>query len=138
MIGSYCGRPQSCNGITSLGFGNLVNRNFAPNGWVARIYLTDTPRVSFPLNMLNPAQRDRVEVKDGLFAPLDIEVLLRDPDSFFRLRSGDESWCRFRLARKAGKTRITLIARSGLPRCHAESSGDRCKALRHRLDIWVM
>lgn len=84
VIKGYTGQPQSCNGITTLGFGNLVNRNFAPNGWVARIYLTDTPRVSFPLYMLNPAQRDRVEVKDGLFAPLDLEAFLRNPDNFLQ------------------------------------------------------
>jgi hypothetical protein len=82
ISGGYRYQPKGCDGVTTLGFGRLAGQRFARQSWVARIYLTDTPRVAFPLKMLNPAQRDRVEVKDGLFAPLDLEAFLRDPDSF--------------------------------------------------------
>lgn len=82
LIGGYTDQPKGCNGITTLGFGRLVERNFAPKGWVARIYLTPSPRVAFPLNALNIDARDRVETNDKLFAPLDIDAFLRDPDAF--------------------------------------------------------
>lgn len=82
LIGGYTDQPKGCNGITTLGFGRLVERNFAPKGWVARIYLTPSPRVSFPLNALNVGARDRVETNDKLFAPLDVDEFLRDPDAF--------------------------------------------------------
>jgi hypothetical protein len=79
LIGGYTDQPKGCNGITTLGFGRLVERNFAPKGWVARIYLTPSPRVSFPLHMLNVAARDRVETNDKLFAPLDVDAFLSNP-----------------------------------------------------------
>lgn len=82
LIGGYTDQPKGCNGITTLGFGRLVERNFAPKGWVARIYLTASPRVSFPLNALNVGARGRVEKNDKLFAPLDVDAFLRDPDAF--------------------------------------------------------
>ncbi len=82
LIGGYTEQPKGCNGVTTLGFGRLVERNFAPKGWVARIYLTPSPRVSFPLNALNVGARDRVETNDKLFAPLDVDAFLRDPDAF--------------------------------------------------------
>ena len=79
ISGGYRYQPKGCDGITTLGFGRLVEQNFAPHGWVARIYLTDTPRVSFPLSMLNSKHRDRAEVYDKLFEPLDVDAFLRDP-----------------------------------------------------------
>jgi hypothetical protein len=82
LIGGYTDQPKGCNGITTLGFGRLVERNFAPKGWVARVYLTPSPRVSFPLNALNVGARDRVETNDKLFAPLDVDAFLCDPDAF--------------------------------------------------------
>jgi hypothetical protein len=82
LIGGYGDQPKGCNGITTLGFGRLVERNFAPNGWVARIYLTDSPRVSFPLRMLNAAGRDQVEANNNLFSPLDVDAFLRNPGAF--------------------------------------------------------
>lgn len=82
LIGGYADQPKGCNGITTLGFGRLVERNFAPKGWVARIYLTSSPRVSFPLCMLNVAARDRVETNDKLFAPLDVDAFLSDQGAF--------------------------------------------------------
>ena len=85
LIGGYTDQPRGCNGVTTLGFGRLVERNFAPRGWVARIYLTPSPRVSFPLNMLNAGARDRVETNDTLFSPLDVDAFLRDPSAFLQL-----------------------------------------------------
>lgn len=82
LVGGYTSQPKGCNGITTLGFGCLVNRNFAPKGWVARIYLTSSPRVAFPLHTLNAAARDRVETNDHLFAPLDVDAFLTDPGAF--------------------------------------------------------
>lgn len=84
LIGGYTRQPKDCNGITTLGFGRLVERNFAPNGWVARIYMTAAPRVSFPLNMLKPDARDLVEANEKLFAPLAIDSFLRDPGAFIQ------------------------------------------------------
>jgi hypothetical protein len=84
LIGGYTDQPKGCNGITTLGFGRLVDRNFAPKGWVARIYLTPTPRVSFPLSMLDPGARDRVETNDHLFSPRDVDAFLRDPGAFLQ------------------------------------------------------
>ena len=82
LIGGYSDQPNGCNGITTLAFGRLAERNFAPNGWIARIYLTPSPRVSFPLSMLNIGARDLVETNDKLFSPLDVDVFLRDPGVF--------------------------------------------------------
>lgn len=79
LIGGYTGQPKDCNAVTTLGFGRLIERNFAPKGWVARIYLSDSPRVSFPLSMLNVTARDQVETNDELFTPLDIDAFLSDP-----------------------------------------------------------
>jgi hypothetical protein len=84
VIRGYTDQPQGCNGLTTLGFGRIVERNFAPNGWVARIYLTDAPRVSFPLSLLNSKHRDRAEVYDKLFEPLDVDAFLRDPDGLLQ------------------------------------------------------
>ncbi len=82
LIGGYSDQPKGCNGITTLGFGRLIERNFAPKGWVSRLYLAPSPRVSFPLHMLNVAAHDRVETNDKLFAPLDVDAFLSDPGAF--------------------------------------------------------
>lgn len=84
LVGGYTDQPRGCNGITTLGFGRLVERNFAPKGWVARIYLTPSPRVSFPLNLLNDGARNLVERNDKLFAPLDVDTFLSDPGAFLQ------------------------------------------------------
>lgn len=84
LIRGYTDQLKGCNGVTTLGFGHLIERNFAPNGWVARIYLTDSPRVSFPLAMLNPAACDQVETNDKLFAPRDVDAFLSDPAAFLQ------------------------------------------------------
>ena len=82
LIGGYTDQPRGCNGVTTLGFGRLVERNFAPKGWVARIYLTPSPRVSFPLDMLKSGAHEHVEANDKLFAPLDVDAFLNNPDAF--------------------------------------------------------
>jgi hypothetical protein len=82
LIGGYANQLKGCNGITTLSFGRLAGRNVAPNGWVARIYLTTSPRVSFPLEMLKADAREHVETNDHLFAPRDVDAFLRDPGAF--------------------------------------------------------
>jgi hypothetical protein len=82
LIGGYTGQPKGCNTVTTLGFGQLIERNFAPNGWIARIYLSGSPRVSFPLSMLNATARDQVETNDKLFAPLVVDAFLSNPGAF--------------------------------------------------------
>lgn len=82
LIGGYTDQPKGCNGVTTLGFGRLVGRNFARRGWVARIYLTATPRLSLSLSMINSAAHGRVETNDKLFAPIDLDAFLGDPAAF--------------------------------------------------------
>lgn len=82
LIRGYTGQPKGCNGITTMGFGRLAGRHFAPKGWIARVYLAHSLRVSFPLHLLNVCARGRVATNNELFAPLDIDAFLRDPDNF--------------------------------------------------------
>jgi len=87
LVGGYTRQPKGCDNVTTLGFGYLVNRNFAPKGWVARVYLTDSPRVAFPMDILNPNAQYRIEETDNLFSPLDLEDFLNDPETFINFGS---------------------------------------------------
>jgi len=82
LVGMYGSQIAGCNGVTTLGFGNLVNRNFSPNGWIARIFLTDTPRIAFPKRILEEAARNNVEHAANSFAPLDLDAFFQSPSDF--------------------------------------------------------
>ena len=82
LVGKYTDQPKDCNGVTTLGFGRLKGRNFAPEGWVARIYMTRPLRVGFPLAKLNPKAIERVACSEHVFSPLDLDAFLNDPDDF--------------------------------------------------------
>jgi len=83
LIGGYTSQVKGCSQVTTLGFGNLVNQNFAPNGWVARIYMADdAPRIAFPARFLNQNARDRVEKARGSFSPTDLGAFFRWPSDF--------------------------------------------------------
>ena len=85
LIGGYTDQPKGCNGVTTLGFGRLVNRNFASNGWIARVYLTDPVRVSFPRDLLKPGAYELVEQNDKFFSPLDVDEFLNSPETFIEI-----------------------------------------------------
>lgn len=79
LIGGYGAQPRGCSGVTTLGFGRLVGQNFAPNSWVARVYMATSPRVAFPLGILNPSALDAVERNETLFSPTDVDTFLQYP-----------------------------------------------------------
>lgn len=85
LVRGYTEQPVKCDGVTTLGFGRIVNSNFAPKGWVARVYLTDKVRVSFPLDIKKPNLSGRIEENRTLFSPIDIDEFLDDPESFLLL-----------------------------------------------------
>lgn len=82
IIGQYSDQIEGCNGVTTLGFGTLANRNFKPNGWVARIYLADVPRIAFPERLRNPHGTGKVDEATGLFSPQDPKCLFEAPEDF--------------------------------------------------------
>jgi hypothetical protein len=84
LKGGYTDQVRGCNGVTTLGFGKLAAQRFAPNGWVARIYLCDdAPRIAFPRRVLNDAKMLSVDVAMDSFSPTDNEEFLREPWAFF-------------------------------------------------------
>ena len=82
LAGQYSDQVKGCNGVTTLGFGKLAVKSFSPNGWVARIYLTNPPRLAFPLKFLNPVARDLVVTAQDSFAPVDVDAFLAAPTDY--------------------------------------------------------
>ncbi len=82
QAGNYTNQPEVCNGVSTLGFGQLKGRNFAPEGWVARIYMTRPLRVGFPLAKLKPNAKDRVVCSSHVFSPRDLDDFLTRPDAY--------------------------------------------------------
>lgn len=82
LVGQYTDQVQGCNGVTTLGLGQLGAQNFKKNGWVARIYLTNPPRLGLPLSLLNPAAKELVVTANGSFSPHDVTALLKVPAEY--------------------------------------------------------
>jgi len=82
LVSGYNNQISGCNSITTLGFGRLINRKFTPNGWVARIFLANTPRIAFPKRFLNVGAADKVEHAERSFAPLDVDAFFEQPSDF--------------------------------------------------------
>ena len=82
LVGNYANQVEGCNGVTTLGFGKLAVKSFSPNGWVARIYLTNPPRLALPLKFLNPLARDLVMTAQNSFAPVDVDAFLKAPTDY--------------------------------------------------------
>lgn len=82
IIGGFANQPPGCNNVTTLGYGRVARRNFAPHGWVARIYLADAPRIGFPRGKLLPKAVDHVDVTDTVFSPRDLNAFVANPSDF--------------------------------------------------------
>lgn len=73
------GQIEGCDGVTTLGFGALANRNVVPKGWVARNFLTESPRIALPKRFLNPAAVHEVEQAMESFSPPDLDAFFKNP-----------------------------------------------------------
>lgn len=89
LVGGYTNQIDGCDGIPALAYGYLRNRNFAPNGWAARVFLADTPRLALPMERLNSQAQANVEFGKNSFSPNDIDDLLRHPSKYLRRGSAD-------------------------------------------------
>lgn len=82
IIGRYSAQTPGCSNVTTLGFGVPANRNFKPDAWVARVYLSDVPRVAFPARLRNPVGAGKADEVKGIFSPQDPRLLLEAPGDF--------------------------------------------------------
>jgi hypothetical protein len=89
LVGGYTDQIKGCDGIPALAYGYLRNRNFAPKGWVARVFLAGKPRLALPMEKLNSQANADVEFGKDSFSPNDLEDLLRRPSKYLRTGSAD-------------------------------------------------
>ena len=89
LVGGYRDQIKGCDGVPALAYGYLRNRNFAPNGWAARVFLAGTPRLALPMERLNSQAQADVEFAKNSFSPNDLDDLLRHPSKYLRRGSAD-------------------------------------------------
>lgn len=84
FIGGYTDQIAGCDGVNTLAFGVLANKDFKNNSWVARIFLTKTPHIAFPKRIFNPAAAGRVQQSPNghSFSPLEFEPLCNNPSHY--------------------------------------------------------
>lgn len=80
--GGYNNQIKGCDNVTNLGFGKLATKKFSPNSWIARIFLTNPPRLALPLSVLNPAAKELVMTAKDSFSPYDITALFKNPADY--------------------------------------------------------
>lgn len=83
-IGGYTGQIAGCDGVNTLAFGVPANKDFKKKSWVARIFLTKTPRIAFPKRIFNPVAAGRVQQSPNghSFSPLELEPLCKNPSHY--------------------------------------------------------
>lgn len=89
LVGGYANQIKGCDGVTALAYGRLVNRNFAPRGWSARVFLADQPRLALPTTRLRSEVAEEVDLVKGSFAPKDLYDFFRNPSEYLYCGDAD-------------------------------------------------
>ena len=89
LVGGYTNQIKGCDGVTALAYGRLVNRNFAPRGWSARVFLADQPRLALPTTRLRSEVAEEVDLVKGSFAPKDLYDFFRNPSKYLYCGDAD-------------------------------------------------
>lgn len=83
LVRSFTNQPNGCSGVPLLNFGALgTNGNMRPNGWVARITLTEEPRLILPEARFAPLRRDDVDFGERGFSPKSTAAFLERPADY--------------------------------------------------------
>ncbi len=107
LVKGYTGQIAGCDNVTTLGFGILRHQNFAPNGWVARIYLTDPPRIAFPGRLLVTGAKSNTITQSKIedFSPNDLNKFFSDPAQYINPPNCSGAVVGGSVGKNGGKTR---------------------------------
>jgi len=82
LVKGYTNQIDGCNRVTALVFGDLAAANIRPKQWVARLFLSDPPRIVFPKRLMKVAAADKVEKSEDSFSPINMNDFFRAPADY--------------------------------------------------------